>query len=209
MSSIARYGKLTFPPQDADLSSERTDVAINWRIWNRKLHRWGAILIALPFLLVIGTGILLQLKKELTWVQPPSQRGKGKTPAISLEAVMEAARSQPEAEVQGWEDIDRIDVQPSRGVAKVQAKSRWEVQVDLKTGEVLQVAYRRSDLIESLHDGSWFHDSVKLWVFLPVALVVLGLWFTGVYLFFLPYAVRWSRNRQAAAESGSANSAAS
>lgn len=32
--------------------------------WNRKLHRWGAILIALPLLVVIGSGVLLQLKQE-------------------------------------------------------------------------------------------------------------------------------------------------
>ena len=170
-------------------------MAINWRIWNRKCHRWGAILIALPFLLVLVTGILLQLKKEWSWVQPPSMRGQAKTPTVSLDALLAAARSQPEVGVQGWDDVDRLDIQPSRGVAKVQARSRWEVQVDLNTGEVLQVAYRRSDLIESLHDGSWFHDGVKLWVFLPVAVVVLGLWVTGIYLFFLPYAVRWSRRR--------------
>ena len=53
------------------------------------------------------------------------------------------------------------------------------------------MAYRRSDLIESLHDGSWFHDRAKLWVFLPTAAVVLMLWGTGIYLFFLPLAVRW------------------
>ncbi len=172
---------------------------MNLRIWSRKLHRWGAILIALPFLLVIGTGLLLQLKKEWAWVQPPSTRGQGKTPVISLDAVLQAARSKPEAEVQGWDDVDRVDVQPSRGVAKVQAKSRWEVQVDLKTGEVLQVAYRRSDLIEALHDGSWFHDNAKLFIFLPSGVVVLGLWVTGIYLFFLPHAVRWSRHRTVAA----------
>jgi uncharacterized iron-regulated membrane protein len=170
-------------------------VAINWRIWNRKLHRWGAILIALPFLVVIVTGILLQLKKEWSWVQPPGMRGQGKTPLISLDKMLEAARSQPGVGIESWADVERVDIQPKRGVAKVQAYSRWEVQVDLKTGDVLQVAYRRSDLIESLHDGSWFHDSVKLWVFLPTAFVVLGLWGTGVYLFFLPYAVRWSRRR--------------
>ncbi len=170
-------------------------MAINWRIWTRKSHRWGAILIALPFLLVIATGILLQLKKEWSWVQPQTLRGKGKTPTISMEAMLDAARSQPEAQVQGWGDVDRLDIQPSRGIAKVLARSRWQVQVDLQTGEVLQVAYRRSDLIESLHDGSWFHDRAKLWLFLPMALVVLGLWVTGIYLFFLPYAVRWSRRR--------------
>lgn len=170
-------------------------MAINWRVWNRKSHRWAAVLVALPLLLVIGTGILLQLKKEWAWVQPPTQRGQGNTPTVSLEAILDAARSRPEAGVGGWQDVDRLDVQPARGVAKVMARSRWEVQVDLQTGAVLQVAYRRSDVIESLHDGSWFHELAKLWVFLPAAVVTLGLWVTGVYLFVLPHAVRWSRDR--------------
>lgn len=168
---------------------------IKLRIWARKCHRWGAILVALPFLLVIVTGILLQLKKEWSWIQPPTARGQGQTPTISLDAMLHAAKSRPEAGVQGWEDVERLDIQPNRGIAKIQARSRWEVQVDLSTGEVLQVAYRRSDLIESLHDGSWFHDRVKFWVFLPTAVVVLGLWGTGIYLFFLPISVRWSRRR--------------
>jgi uncharacterized iron-regulated membrane protein len=174
-------------------------VAINLRIWARKGHRWGAFLIALPFLLVIVTGILLQLKKEWSWVQPPSSRGQGKTPAISMDVLLEAARSQPETEVKGWEDIDRVDIQPSRGIAKVQSHSRWEVQVDLKTGKVLQTAYRRSDLIESLHDGSWFHSSAKLWVFLPSGVVLLALWMTGVYLWWLPVAGRRASRRRRSA----------
>lgn len=173
-------------------------MAINWRVWARQGHRWGAVVVAAPFLLVIVTGLLLQIKKDWSWVQPPTQRGAGKMPTISFDALLAAARSQPEAAVRDWADVDRIDVQPGRGVAKVQAKSRWEIQVDLTTGAVLQSAYRRSDLIESLHDGSWFHDRVKVWVFLPVAVIVLGLWGTGIYLFFLPYAVRWSRRRSRA-----------
>lgn len=171
-------------------------MAINVRHWTRKLHRWGAILIALPFLLVIVTGILLQLKKEWSWVQPPTLRGQGRTPTISLDAILEAARSRPEIGVNGWNDVDRLDIQPKRGIAKLQTFGRWEAQVDLATGEVLQTAYRRSDLIESLHDGSWFHDRAKLWIFLPTAGVVLSLWFTGIYLFFLPHAVKWSRARK-------------
>ncbi len=161
----------------------------------RKFHRWGAILIALPFLLVIVTGILLQLKKESSWIQPPTMKGKGKTPGVSFDAILEAARSEPEVGVASWDDVERIDVQPNRGVAKVQSRTRWEVQVDLETGKVLGVAYRRSDTIESLHDGSYFDDGAKLWVFLPVAAVVLGLWISGVYLFVLPHAVKWARHR--------------
>ena len=81
------------------------------------------------------------------------------------------------------------------GIVKVRAENRWEVQVDAVTGEVLQVAYRRSDLIESLHDGSFFHDMVKLWVFLPCALLLLGLWVSGIYLFVLPYQTRRKRRK--------------
>jgi uncharacterized iron-regulated membrane protein len=184
-------------------------VPINWRIWNRKLHRWGAILIALPFFLVLITGILLQIKKEWSWVQPPTKRGQGKRPTISMDAILLATQSQSEAEVKGWEDIDRLDIQPNRGIAKVMCRNRWEVQVDLTTGEVLQTAYRRSDLIESIHDGSWFHDSAKLWVFLPSAVVVLGLWFTGIYLFFLPLRVKWSRSRLKPSSNGQPHSPSS
>jgi uncharacterized iron-regulated membrane protein len=168
-------------------------VRVNWRIWWRRCHRWGALLVALPLLLVIGTGLLLQLKKEWTWVQPATTRGEGKVPTLAFDAILDAVRSVPQAEVRTWEDVDRLDVRPGRGIAKVVARNRWEVQVDLKTATVLQVAYRRSDLIETLHDGSWFHERARLWVFFPAALVVLGLWLTGMYLFFLPYAVRWSR----------------
>lgn len=168
-------------------------MTVNWRVWMRKGHRWGAALVALPFLLVILTGIILQLKKDWEWVQPPTRKGAGKTPEVSFDAILEAVKGVPEAEVRGWEDVERLDVRPDRGLVKVQARNRWEVQVDLKTGQVLQKAYRRSDLIETLHDGSWFHDLAKVWVFLPVAVIVFGLWVSGVYLFVLPYAVRWSR----------------
>ncbi len=83
-----------------------------------------------------------------------------------------------------------------RGIAKLLSRNRWEVQIDLHSGAVLQHAYRRSDLIESLHDGSWFHESAKYWIFLPAGLITLGLWLTGIYLFVLPYTVTWRRHRK-------------
>ena len=79
---------------------------------------------------------------------------------------------------------------------KIRCKNRWEIQLDANSGEVLQVAYRRSDLIESIHDGSFFHDRVKLWVFLPAALVLGVLWLTGSYLFFLHYCAKWKQRRK-------------
>jgi uncharacterized iron-regulated membrane protein len=165
-------------------------MAFNPRVWFRKSHRLGAVIVALPFLVVLVTGILLQVKKEFAWIQPPAKRGIGKEPTIPFAAILEAVRAIPEAKVNEWADIERLDVRPDRGMVKVLCRNRYEVQVDTNTGSVLQVAYRRSDLIESIHDGSFFHDQAKLWVFLPTAIIVLGLWVTGMYLFVLPLAVR-------------------
>ena len=169
----------------------------------RKLHRWGALVIALPLLVVISTGLLLQLKKQLAWVQPAEQRGVATEPAVSMERILTASRSVPEAAVLGWADIDRIDVRPSKGILKVTSMNRWEIQLDAQTGAVLQSAYRRSDLLEQLHDGSWFHESAKLWLFFPAGVMLLVLWLTGIWLFWLPYRVK-RRRRHAAAHPESA-----
>ncbi len=162
-------------------------MAKNWNWWSRKLHRWGAILSALPLLLVIVTGLLLQVKKQVAWVQPPTQRGQYRNEHFdkSWQDILAIVKTVPEAQVGGWKDIERIDVRPSHGAAKVLCANRWEVQVDLSTGDILSSNYRRSDLIESLHDGSFFSDAAKLWIFLPSGLILLALWLTGAWLWWL------------------------
>jgi uncharacterized iron-regulated membrane protein len=153
------------------------------------------VAIALPFIVVLVSGVLLQLKKQVDWIQPPTQRGSQNAPSISFTKVLETAMTVPQAEIHGWEDIDRLDVRPERGVLKVRAKNRWEIQIDAHSGEVLQVAYRRSDLLETIHDGSFFLADAKLWIFLPVALVLIGLWGTGLYLFAVPHLVKRERRK--------------
>ncbi|TWT85012.1 hypothetical protein CA13_64940 [Planctomycetes bacterium CA13] len=162
---------------------------------NRDGHRWGAILIALPLAVVIASGVILQLKKQSAWIQPATQTGSRGEPSIRFDEILTATQGVREAKVKSWDDIDRLDVRPSKGILKVRCKNRWEVQLDTKTGEVLQVAYRRSDLIESIHDGSFFHHRMKLWVFLPASLVLGVLWLTGIYLFVLPSYAKWKKRR--------------
>ncbi len=164
---------------------------------NRKLHRWGSILALAPMLVIIVTGIILMLKKESAWIQPPTKRGESSQLAIGFEQILESARTVEQAGIKSWDDVDRLDVRPGKGVVKVRAKNRWEVQIDTKTGEVLQCMVRRSDLIESIHDGSYFHDGVKLWVFLPSGVVLAILVLTGVHLFSLPHMARRRKKRKA------------
>lgn len=174
---------------------EVTPISINWKKFNRKTHYWGSILCALPILIVIGSGLFLQLKKDVEWVQPSTMRGISEIPTISFDQMLMAARSVPEAAITRWDDINRLDVRPGKGVIKIRANNRWEIQIDAQTADIIHVAYRRSDLIESIHDGSFFHDKARLWLFLPAAIVLLVLWITGLYLFLITHFAK-QKNKQ-------------
>ena len=161
---------------------------MNWKKFWRQVHYWLSLAVFLPAGVMFIAGGFLMLKKEVEWIQPSTQRGvvEDTIPAASWEQMLASARAHPEAGIAEWSDIDRIDLRVDRGVAKLRAKSGWEVQVDTATAEVLNVAYRRSDLIESIHDGSFFSDEVKLYLFLPTGILLVVMWGTGIYLFLLP-----------------------
>ena len=168
-------------------------------ILSRRIHRWGAVIVVAPVLVVICSGLLLQLKKQVAWVQPPEQRTAVAEPAMSWSTIFAAAQAIPGGGVTSWNDIDRVDVRPEKGILKITTKNNWEAQLALGTAEVLQVAYRRSDVIETLHDGSFFGEPLKLGLFFPAGIVLLILWCTGVYLWALPYLTRRKRARLRAA----------
>jgi uncharacterized iron-regulated membrane protein len=155
---------------------------MHFNVLNRKVHFWASATIAVPLLIIICTGIVLQLKKHWAWVQPPEQRGSVTAPAIELSRILESLKRDPRLGVTSWGDVNRLDVRIERGVVKAWLKSDWEAQIDLGSGEILQVAYRRSDWIESIHDGSIFGEVVKLGLFFPTAITLLLLWLGGVYM---------------------------
>lgn len=173
-------------------------------VLNRKLHYWGSAVIAIPLLIVIASGIVLQLKKDWSWVQPVEQRGREAAPRIELTDILTAisTHDHPDVNVSSWADIKRLDVRPDRGVAKATLQNDFEVQVDTTDGRVMQVAYRRSDWFEALHDGSIISDGYKLWVVLPSSLVLLFLWGSGIWMWVYPIInKRRVRRRKAAAAS--------
>ncbi|MEW6982578.1 PepSY domain-containing protein [Colwelliaceae bacterium 6471] len=152
--------------------------------FNRRFHFWAALIIFLPVSVVIGSGILLQVKKEFDWIQPPTQKGSERTPTITFNEILTVAQSVPDAEIKSWADIDIIDVRPNKGSIKIRSNNSWELQIDGVTGEVLSSSYRRSDMIESIHDGSFFHQHARLWLFLPAAIILFFMWLSGGYMLF-------------------------
>jgi uncharacterized iron-regulated membrane protein len=154
---------------------------------NRKVHYWVSIVVAVPLLIVVCSGLLLQLKKHSAWIQPPELQGTVTTPAVSFDQILASLQRAPDLDVRTWSDISRLDVRPRRGLVKVLLRNGWEAQVDLGTGEVLQVAFRRSDIIEAIHDGSLFAGNwSKFGLFLPAGVGLLVLLCGGLWMFWLP-----------------------
>lgn len=162
-------------------------MAVNWKRYTRKIHYWCSIIVLVPFLVILISGMVLQVKKQVRWVQPSTLGGQGDIPEVAFAKILDVARTVPGAAISDWDDIDRLDVRPGRGIIKIRAKNSWEIQIDHQTGRILQVAYRRSDIIESIHDGSFFSKKAKPWLFLSTAVGLLCLCVTGLYLFILPY----------------------
>lgn len=151
----------------------------------RKWHRWVSIIIALPFLITILTGILLASRGFNTWVQPQYQPPKAEL-KISFDQMLEAAKSVPETQITNWKDISQIDIRPKNGQIRVRAKNLWEVQIDGSTGAVLGAGVRRVSWLVSLHEGAEFGPWVRYGIFFPSAIGVFFLLGSGVAIFFQP-----------------------
>jgi uncharacterized iron-regulated membrane protein len=160
---------------------------------SRKLHRIAVWISGVPLLLIVCTGILLQLKAWIPWIEPPVENMGFKVPAIDFATVFKVARSVPAADVKKWADIRNIDVRPAKGIANVRTRNEYEISIDLETGHVVQAAPRRTSLLIQLHEGSFFGKEIKYGVFLPVAILFFVLWATGIYLLFHPQIVRYRK----------------
>lgn len=157
----------------------------------RKIHYWLSPFLLVSVFVIAGTGALLALKKDFAVLQPVGRDGT--KPGLSdrpLSSLLASAKSVPGHGALGWRDIDRIDIRPKDGIAKVILQSRTEIQVDLTTGAAVETGYRTSDMLETIHDFSFMGGWAK-YVFSfgsGIALIFMGA--TGVYLFVLPMLVR-------------------
>ena len=160
----------------------------------RRAHKWAAIAVAVPLLVVITTGIFLQVRKPVEWIQPASERGSATfKPQVTQQQVLDAARSVPQMNVRGWDDLLLTDYRPRKGIIKVRTPGHLETQVDAATGAVIKTGQRWNDYVMKIHDGSAFGG--RLWLFLPAGIGALFLTISGLYMGFVAGARRWRRHR--------------
>jgi uncharacterized iron-regulated membrane protein len=163
----------------------------SFRVW----HRYLGITLLILVLISSLTGILLAWKKNVEILQPSTQKGVSKElstwkPISELSEIAQAEfiKKHPE---QADNAVDRIDVRPSKGIAKVLFENgSWEVQIDGTNGEVKSIAKRHADWIEQLHDGSIISDLFKLFSMNILGFGLIIMLITGFWLWYAPRLVR-------------------
>ena len=176
-------------------------VMLNQRSFNLarfclKYHFWIALIVMVPWLFVVGSGIVLQLRHEIPGVNPELERGSSSTPVLEYQAVLDIAKAIPELKVKGWSNIWRVYTYPQRGVMQIRTKLGVSAQIDAATGEILNVGARSADFWEDMHEGIFGRHQLQsgspfgektvhfaLAVFLPVHIIALFLWITGLVYF--------------------------
>lgn len=165
-------------------------------------HKWTGIILAIVFLNIAVSGFLLLIKKDYDWIQPPTMSGvEGSVDEfITVRRLVDVVLAENHPDFASFDDIDRVDFRPGKRVHKVRSKHNYsEIQVCAVTGEVLHRDWRPSDLLEQIHDGSffgdWVHDYFMLLV--PVGLAFLAV--SGLYLWIAPKLRTRRRKRERAA----------
>jgi hypothetical protein len=115
-------------------------------------------------------------------------------PTLTFDRILDISKNVPNAKINEWKDISRLDIRPKIGTIKVLSQNNTEIQIDFQTGDILQVAHRRTGIIESIHEGSFFHKTAPFAIFLPAALILLILLITGIYLFICAFPARIRKN---------------
>jgi hypothetical protein len=144
------------------------------------------------------TGLLLGWKKQ-TGLLPSTKKGETSNSAqwISLDSIQNVAQHYAQTHGESPE-IDRIDVRPQKGVAKIVFVSHFaDLQIDCKTGKIVSEATRTSDIIEKIHDGSiidYFvktdNDPIKLVYTSLLGIGLILLTISGFFLWYNPLRMR-------------------
>jgi uncharacterized iron-regulated membrane protein len=168
----------------------------------RKIHRYLGIFLFLFFFIVAITGLLLGWKNNSNGtILPKTQKGITNNAhhflsiaELSKIALTKIQKLKPN---QIWE-LDRIDVRTEKGLVKFTFKdSFWEIQLDASNGNMLQTAYRYSDIFEKIHDGSIIdmffgikNSIFKLLYCTIMGVSLFGFTITGFWLWFGPKLMR-------------------
>jgi uncharacterized iron-regulated membrane protein len=172
-----------------------------WMQANRWLHLFGGLGVGALVVLLSVTGVLLNHKRELGFMEEPFQsveyepQEQEPMPLNRIAAIGIEAAGDPQ--IDAVDDIRFIDFRPPAGYAKVRFSdgASTEVIVNVYNGRIVNVSERQDFFLEGLHGGD---NLGGLWgrrLIDASGVVLILLTLNGLYLWVWPV---WSGRSRAA-----------
>ena len=167
----------------------------------RVYHRRIGYVFLIFFLIISVTGILLALK-DVLHLKPEivNTDSPNDSTWISLKEIDSISKDYIYNKFELDTVIDRIDVRPTKGVAKVLFSNHFtELQIDVSSGKILSVSSRVDTIIEKIHDGSiidYFITKSNISKITYSSLLSIGLIFMSISGFFLWYLQKKLKSRK-------------
>jgi uncharacterized iron-regulated membrane protein len=168
-----------------------------FRVYHRKI---GLVFLSF-FILMSITGFLLALK-DVLHLKPQIAVSQTQSVGqwITLAEIDSISKQYVRESLKQDTTIDRIDIRPSKNVAKVLFVNHFtELQINLATGEIISVNSRVDTIIEKIHDGSiidYFLTQSNISKIAYSSLVSLGFIFmsiSGLFLWYLPKKIKYNK----------------
>ncbi|MFZ4712194.1 MAG: PepSY domain-containing protein [Bacteriovoracaceae bacterium] len=144
----------------------------------RKYHRIVSVIIAIPFAIILVTGLILQLRSQIEAVQPKAVK-MTKLPGqalLTLEQIVEKSNKEPK-------EIEQIIYKPGKFHLAIRLADDNEMQMHPQTGEILKTAPRRSNFLIELHQGSVLGAFGQFGIMFPSSLALVFLLISGLLIF--------------------------
>lgn len=168
--------------------------------WLRNLHKIIGLICCLFLCVISLTGFFLAMKSRFGWIRPDAQAGTEfahPSELAPIHLVLDAAFAAGFSEVKVIEDIDRLEFHAEDRIWKILSKEGFrEIQIDGVTTEVLSRGQRNDQMLEQLHDMSFFSDWLHDLVLPLVAGGLFLLSLSGVIMYMVPVFRRWKFNRR-------------
>lgn len=165
----------------------------------RKIHRYTGVFLFAFFFIIGITGFLLGWKQQFGGViLPKAQKGTSTNLQnwLPIDSLHKKATFYLQKNIEKGisTKIRKIDIRQEKGIVKFIFKDHYYgVQLDGATGKLLAIAYRNSDLIEDLHDGSFIdkllgtqYKQFEMFYTLIMSLALVTFTMTGFWLWYGP-----------------------
>ena len=167
---------------------------------NRWLHLFGGLGVGALVILLSVTGVLLNHKRELGFMEEPFQsveyepHERGEPMALSRIAAL-GIENAGDPELDAVNDIRFIDFRLSAGYAKIRFKDEksTEVIVNVYNGIIVNVSERQDFFLEGLHSGDELGGRWGRLLIDASGVVLILLTLNGLYLWIWPVWIGRSR----------------